>query len=101
MVLVVTLNNRIPKEVIIRGQVLSLISSPIHILFFTSKAVIVVSQAQYELDPIPPGLSYNKIQALQEPKTKNHQLCVSLKIERRDKMAEILSVKETLNACSL
>lgn len=61
MVLVVTLDDRIPKKVIFRCQELPLISCPVHILFFPSKAVVVVRQAQYELNPIPPGLSYNKI----------------------------------------
>ncbi len=91
MVLVVALNNRISKEIIIRCQVLPLTSSPIHILLFPTKAVIVVSQAQYELDPISPCLSYNKIQALQTiKKTKIINIVLSLKIEKKkDKMEKI------------
>ena len=96
MVLVVTLNNRIPKEIIIRCQVLPLTSSPIHILLFPSKAVIVVSQTQYELDPISPCLSYNKIQALQTTKkTKIINIVLSLKIEKKmDKMEKIKSERD-------
>lgn len=70
MILVVTLNNRVPEEIIIRCQVLPLTSSPVHILLFPPKAVVIVCQAQYEFDPMPPGLGYNKIQALQTTKTK-------------------------------
>ena len=45
MVLVVTLDNRVSKEIIIRCQILPSTCSPVHILFLPSKAIIVVSQA--------------------------------------------------------
>jgi hypothetical protein len=84
MILVVTLNNRIPEEIIIGCQVLPLASSPVHILLFPSKAVVIVCQAQYELDPIPPGLGYNKIQALQTTKKRT----------RKTKIINILKFKD-------
>lgn len=68
VVLVVTLNYRVSKEIIIRCQVLPLTFSPVHILLLPSKAVIVVSQAQDELDPISSGLIYNKIEPLNPTK---------------------------------
>lgn len=45
-------------------------STPIHILFFPSKAFIIVNQTQYKLDPIPCCFNYYKIQPLQTKKKK-------------------------------
>ena len=66
MILVVALDNRVPKEIIIRCQILTLTSCPVHILLLPSKILIVVDQTQNELDPMISGLSYDKIKSLQD-----------------------------------
>ena len=102
MILVVTLDNRVSKEIIIRFQILPSISSPVHILFLPSKIIIVVSQAQNELDPISSSLSYNKIQPLYRlTKEKQIRKFASFEDLKNKQRAKMDKDSRTLNICSL
>lgn len=65
MVLVVTLDDFVPVEVIVGAEVTPLVSRPLDILRFTPKALEVVDQTQYQIDPILLGLRNHVIQTLQ------------------------------------
>jgi len=62
MVLVVSLDNMIGVEVIIRCQVLALqLSCPLNILLPPSQILIAVNQTQYHMNPTLVGLGNYKV----------------------------------------
>lgn len=70
MVLVEIFNKRVSEEVVFRRYGAASASSPIHILFPPSIAVVVVGKAEYYLYTMSSCLSYRKIQTLV---TRNNQ----------------------------
>ena len=74
MTFVVTFDNKVGEEFIIRSNVLPLISCPLDILLLPSKAIVVVNQAQYELDAILSCLRHHKIQPLDQKKRERKRI---------------------------
>lgn len=53
MILIISFNYNVSKEIIITIQVLSsMIPCPLNILFFTSKIIPVINQAENQVNPI-------------------------------------------------
>ena len=85
MVFVIHLHDRVGKEIILRIQVLSLTSCPVHILLPPSKVLIIIHQTQYQLNPIPPSLRHHKIQPLHNQKEKQSTHNEQVKKEKENK----------------
>lgn len=64
MILVVSFHYRVCIEIIKRWYGLALTGCPVHILFSPSKVLIVVHQAQNQLNPILLSFGNDKIQSL-------------------------------------
>ena len=66
MVLVVSFYSGIGEEIINIVEILSYIVSPLNILSFSSKVLIIISQNKYEFETINVGFKDHKVQSLNQ-----------------------------------